>query len=288
MTNLNWRDREPYVLDATTRQRFLSSEPVAGEWEVSVSLPSGPFAGGGPYPALYLVDPMGTFVTAAAVASVTSMLSMGALPPIAIIGVGPATTDVRQIMVQRNRDLTPSAHTPPAIAGMDGMGTGGGGAFLELLVDHVIPELEGSGLPLDPSERAIGGWSLGGLFACFAMLTRPDAFRRYLAVSPSLWWHDSLLLDEARVVAADLAGRSAYLAVGEFESDHAIDNGWPPATDAMRVAVAGIDMRRDLLSFASLVRTRGDVSVHEDVIAGESHATIWPAAVTRGLVKLWG
>ena len=32
------------------------------------------------------------------------------------------------------------------------------------------------------------GHSLGGLFVAYALLTRPDAFATYLAISPSLWW----------------------------------------------------------------------------------------------------
>lgn len=36
------------------------------------------------------------------------------------------------------------------------------------------------------------GHSLGGLFTITALLTRPDIFDAYIAISPSLWWNDFL------------------------------------------------------------------------------------------------
>jgi predicted alpha/beta superfamily hydrolase len=284
---VQWGSPEPFTLEDATRTRIVvDTGPVAGDWEVSVAIPSGRRAGDGPFPAVYLLDPTATFAISASIASITTVLSMGALPPIAVVGIGPATDDFARIMVQRNRDLTPTEHEPPAIAGMAGMGTGGAKAFLDLVVDELIPGVEADH-PLDPSDRAIGGWSLGGLFTCFALLTRPDAFRRYLAVSPSLWWDSRLLVDAGRVAAADLAGTSVYLGVGELESEKGMERAWPPMPASARETVAGIDMVRDLLDFATLLRDRGDLVIDE-VIADESHGTMWPAGVTRGLIALYG
>jgi hypothetical protein len=47
-------------------------------------------------------------------------------------------------------------------------------------------------------------------------------------------------------------------------------------------------MVRDLLDFAALLRDRGDLTVIDEVITDESHGTLWPAGVTRGLIALYG
>lgn len=277
---------EPFTLPGATRRTVTTTAPVAGDWEISVALPTGPFAGDGPFPTLYVVDPSATFATTAHVATTTTMLSMGLLPPVAVVGIGPATTDFYRVMVQRNRDLTPTTYDHPAIAAMNEMGTGGGGAFLELLVDHIIPALEAE-LPLDPTDRGIGGWSLGGLFTCSAMLGRPDAFRRYLAVSPSLWWDDRSLLDAAAVGSADLAGRRVYLAVGELETEHTFARAWPPMPEASIEATKGVDMVRDMRELAAMLRARGDVVVFDEMLTEESHSLAWTGAIARGLVRLY-
>jgi tetratricopeptide (TPR) repeat protein len=42
------------------------------------------------------------------------------------------------------------------------------------------------------------GHSLGGLFAVYALLNRPELFRGYLVTSPSLWWDDQVLVKAAQ------------------------------------------------------------------------------------------
>src|SRR5438128_1341870 len=51
--------------------------------------------------------------------------------------------------------------------------------------------------PLDPRERVVVGYSLSGRFATYTLFNAPDAFGRYLIVSPWLWWdRDSTFLEE--------------------------------------------------------------------------------------------
>jgi predicted alpha/beta superfamily hydrolase len=42
--------------------------------------------------------------------------------------------------------------------------------------------------------RVLVGHSLGGLFAVYALMTRPDVFQGYIAISPALWWDDQSLV----------------------------------------------------------------------------------------------
>jgi uncharacterized protein len=55
----------------------------------------------------------------------------------------------------------------------------------------------------------------------------------------------------------------------------------------MRQAAAGIDLVADMASFADRLLRHRDIEVRAEVIPDEHHATVWPAAVTRGLIHLY-
>ncbi|MEU8346989.1 alpha/beta hydrolase-fold protein [Spirillospora sp. NPDC048832] len=180
--------------------------------------------------------------------------------------------------------FTPTRATSRYLLGETPYGTGGAGAMLDLIREEVAPFVE-SAHSLDPDDRGLGGFSLGGLFTCWALVRRPEGFRRYLAVSPSLWWDDHLLLDGRRAPLADGAGGDVYLAVGGREDSP--DHGWPVLPAALREALSGLDMVADLARFTARLRDESALDVRSEVIPDEQHATVWPAAVTRGLVHLY-
>jgi predicted alpha/beta superfamily hydrolase len=283
----DWSSTPMRVADATMHTLRLSDDPLDA-WHVSVALPVPGLSGPGPFPTLYLVDGFMTFPVAAHVARTTAVLSMGQLRPIAVVGITPATGDLGRLMTQRNRDLTPSTFDAPNLEGQTPYGTGGADAMLDLLSTEIVPHLEAT-YPLDPDDRALGGMSLGGLFACTALVRTPERFHRYLAVSPSLWWDHGLLLDETRSPAAGTGAgatrRDVYLAVGEREADPA--SSWPTVPPDMIAMLSGLDMVRDTAVFAARLRQDDGLRVHDEVIADEHHATVWPAACTRGLIHLY-
>ena len=233
------------------------------------------------YPTVWLLDPFGTFTTAAGIATTTALLAFGHLPPVAIIGVGPREVDLATITAQRMLDLTPSPTALPHVAAAAPLGTGGAQVVLDLLVEELAPRLE-SRYPLDPSRRTVAGWSLGGLFSCYALMQRPDHFQQALAVSPSLWWNDGELIDSP----TNLAGRRIYLAAGEHERDHT--QAWPAVPEAMLPLVEAypINMVEDVQHF-SVSAGKAGADVRTDILAGEHHVTVWAAAFTRGLVHLF-
>lgn len=81
------------------------------------------------------------------------------------------------------------------------------------LVDEAVPTIE-KNASLHPARRAICGYSLGGLFALFA-LTHADAFDACACLSGSVWYEG--WVDHLRSLDLDLAGRFAYLSVGTKE-----------------------------------------------------------------------
>lgn len=65
---------------------------------------------------------------------------------------------------------------------------GGAERFLDFLEDEVKP-LVASRYKVDAQRQTLFGHSYGGLLAVYTLLTRPQAFQRYYASSPSLWWN---------------------------------------------------------------------------------------------------
>src|SRR5262249_36768607 len=62
--------------------------------------------------------------------------------------------------------------------------------YLEFLVSELIPWVaKHYDVQFGPARTIINGASLGGLFAGYAVLKRPDVFAGALMQSPTLWWH---------------------------------------------------------------------------------------------------
>lgn len=110
------------------------------------------------------------------------------MPPVIVVGI--TNTD-------RTRDLTP---TRAATRNGDGTSTpnptsGGADKFLDFIQTELMPEVE-KRYRVAP-YKIFAGHSLGGLFAVYALISRPDMFNAYIAVSPSMWWDDGKTLHQA-------------------------------------------------------------------------------------------
>ena len=57
--------------------------------------------------------------------------------------------------------------------------------FIAFLEDKVVPFIDAT-YRTDPSERGLGGYTLGGLFSAYATLKSPETFNRCLAIDPSI------------------------------------------------------------------------------------------------------
>lgn len=104
---------------------------------------------------------------------------------------------------QRSRDFTSS---PSPEKGPD-LPHGEAEAFREFLIDEVIPEIAKATL-LDEARLSLFGHSLAGLFVLETLQARPEAFARWISISPSLWW---------RTPDVGIGGESLLLGVGEKE-----------------------------------------------------------------------
>ena len=128
------------------------------------------------YPVLILQDPESEFTLAAA--AVDMLSDSGRIPPMIVVGIK---------NTNRTRDMTPSQ---PAKA--FGGSAGGADKFLAFIADELLPTIDRT--YRTRSYRVLVGHSLGGLFAVYALMNRPEVFQGYIAISPSLWWDDQALV----------------------------------------------------------------------------------------------
>lgn len=194
------------------------------------------------------------------------------LVSIAYTGVYPDGYGYR---MNRSRDYTP-VFSPDRGYGPEFQAKSGGGPdFLRVILTEALP-IVAARWRADPVDHTLVGHSFGGLFAAWVLQTHPEAFLRYLMVSPSLWYADRLLLEREPALSGTRLGRRTYawLGVGEWEEQ--------PQT--------GGHMVTEMQEFAARLAARGDPNliVKSRVFEDETHASIFPAAFSTGIRHLFG
>ncbi len=212
------------------------------------------------YPVLYLLDGDTHFHLAT---GVVQFMSEGAnaniqIPEMIVVGV-PSSN--------RTRDLTPTHTTNRPNGGHDATlsASGGGDAFLAFLNQELVPAVE-EAYRAKP-YRVLVGHSFGGLMALHAFLDAPDLFQAHVAIDPSLFWDDEILVRQAEQLTTNPASRPrvVYLSL----------SGHPP----------GGRMDGPARSFASALasqassRLRSTLERYDD----ESHGSVPLLSLYRGL-----
>lgn len=131
------------------------------------------------YPVLYMTD--GDAHLTHTRGAVDFLVRNGLMPDVIIVGV---------TNTNRTRDLTP---THAFNVGDDGtrqevIDSGGAGKFLDFFARELIPAIEQRYRTLP--YRIFAGHSYGGLFALYALASRPELFQASIAASPSLNFDD--------------------------------------------------------------------------------------------------
>lgn len=142
------------------------------------------------YPVMYLLDGDAHFHSASGVVQFLSEGINGTrrIPEMIIVAI--PNTD-------RTRDLTPT-HTMTGYNGDEQeflTSSGGGEKFLQFLHEELFAEIESDYRTLP--HRTLVGHSFGGLAALHALVHAPGMFRNHIAIDPSLWWHNQLLVSQA-------------------------------------------------------------------------------------------
>ncbi|MCO7189160.1 MULTISPECIES: alpha/beta hydrolase-fold protein [unclassified Pseudoalteromonas] len=92
---------------------------------------------------------------------------------------------------------------------------GGANAHIDFIRNQVKPYIE-QHYRVKPGNDSYFGYSMGGLFGAYTLLTQPDTFDNYLLGSPSVWRLAQLL--EARNQGAPKTKANVYLSHGTLEN----------------------------------------------------------------------
>ena len=255
------RAAESYAVESADGTRY----------DVRVAFPDGyDESGDTRYPVLYVTD--ANFLFLITVEAQRLLNVFGEVKPIIIVGIDRPASVLGEMLAIRIADLTPSSMPRVDSVWTASYGatarSGGAQAFLATLVDEVIPSVEAR-YPTS-EERGLVGYSVGGVFVTHVLFTVPDRFTHYMILSPSYWWGDGEMF----------AQEEAY---ADFHDDLAAAVFLSAGTEEQTIAqgAARMDSVLTARSYRTLALTR-----HE--FDGETHVSVPPAAISRGLRVLFG
>lgn len=182
--------------------------------------------------------------------------------------------------------------------------TGGVDDFLKIIETEIKPRVAAL-VPVDTANQALYGHSMGGLAVVHALFTEPNAFRSFIASSPSLWWDgDAVLKDEEKFAAAITAGQAApriLITAGGDEDDLPIPpktfvNSLSPDKRAeiapylkLRSGWSGtVSGSRALAARLAALDGANGYKVEYALMTGEDHPTAALVSVGRGLRFAFG
>ena len=264
-----WGNETAWNVPAVTIERSaqykLESKIVGDVFVIQVRLPQSYAAGGNRYPVLYVLDADKCFGLAADTADWLAWAQEA--PEVIVVGIayGRGLEDWWQ---KRSRDLAPTKDASKLWGEFPI--AGGAAKFQEFLAAELFPFIE-SRFRTRADDRALAGISLGGLFGAYTLFTRPDLFQRYILISPAfiwdqkrLWQHEAEYQAKSKALAA-----TVFTAVGEAD-EQAILAPWA--------------------EFNRLIQERRYAGLRwlAQSFPGESHISVLPGALARGLKMIYG
>lgn len=259
--------------------RTIESKIVKGmKYELNIALPNGYEDTTTRYPVVYMLDAYEIF--GLQLQTYQQLIFFETITPLILVGINyrfedkPFYEGLKDYLYNRSRDFTPTHLTPEEITKKHGKEmaeyipvSGGADKFLDFLLEELFPFIE-SEYRADAKNRGILGYSLGGLFSCYALFKEPSSFKRFFVGSPFLKWDDDVVFDfyeESRFKALTNPVK-VYLSVGELE---------------------GQDFQHSWLKLGDLLEKCPNVILRAEKLSGEYHLTGIGAAHSRAFWRLY-
>ena len=165
----------------------INSAVLGEERTILVRVPTGYETNKQRYPVIYMTD--GNAHIGHTSSTVEFLARNGRMSEMIVVGI---------VNTDRTRDLSPT-HVKTTVAGggsaLQFPTSGGADKFIKFIETELIPDIEKRYRV--HQYRILAGHSLGGLFAIHTMLTRPELFQSYIAVSPALQWDNQVAIKRA-------------------------------------------------------------------------------------------
>jgi predicted alpha/beta superfamily hydrolase len=264
--------------------RRMQGTDIPWPHDVHIALPPSYEHGDRSYPVLWVTDASLSFALVVGLLNWVHTAQEAA--ELIVIGVGaPEESDHAEFAGRRTHDFYArprwvnagpgGAYMEAGMADEARRGGGGAGALLSFLVDELRPQLAAEFRFAD--DHGLVGFSGGGHFVGFALLSRPTAFGRYLAASPALSGCEDLLFTMEADHAAthdDLAAQ-VFLGAGEAE-----------LADPY---VAAADVVGSMTRMSQLLRLRNYPSLEltSRLYPGQTHGSALSYSLSEGLRTLY-
>lgn len=264
---------KPYTVP-NTEVLALHSAQTGADYQLFVALPTDYRTSAKTYPVVYMLDADYSFALTRNI--VQHFVEREDLPPMILVAIAypGSASDRTTYRMNRTRDYTP-AYAPDGGYGAEFQKVSGGGPkFRAFIASELMPLIERR-YRATPGDRTIIGHSYGGLFATYVLLTQSALFKRYIIVSPSLWYANrvALTMEEAAAAAGRAPDARVFFAVGSHENQ--------PANNRAMVD--------DLNELVAKLRSRNypRLNMVHRIYDGETHNSVFPGAVTRGLLTVF-
>jgi len=237
-----------------TQKKILISKEVGDVFDIYISVPDDYMDSDISYPVLYVLDGDVAYGMATSIARYLQI--GGNIPELIVVGIGYGTVD-KSGGNERRRDYRPVEN-------------GGAENFLSFLNNELFPYIDSTYRTI-PGERTIEGYSIGGLFALYALFTKPESFNRYIVGSPYLHWDNSSIFNYEESSTEKIGDKelNIFISVGSEESEGKYYNP--------------ID------SLVTKIQERNYPNVVWDtkVFEGSTHLTGPPEVITYGLLYVF-
>jgi len=263
------QDRVPPATLSGTEVYKITSAYNNVTYPIFVSLPSGYNSSDKSYPVVYMLDAYSSF---GIVTQMAKLLAFNKeLPELIIVGIS-SEGGSKEFIYNRSRDYTPTSISPEKIS--DALlsmipTSGGASTFLKFIENELIPFIEPK-YRIKNDNRTIIGHSLGGLFVAYTLFEKPYLFKRYVMISPALFWDNNYLLKKEKSFYENTKSLNAviYTSVGSLE-DLFFTEPWKEFIQSLK--------QNDYKG----------MKLTAEISTNETHYTIIPHLVTRGLISVF-
>jgi len=251
---------------ANTSSEQIRSKFNDQEYQIKISYPKGYFKNlEKRYPVLYILDAETNFGGVSYI--VQRLIKDKLIPEIIVVGIA-YNTEYKNFYRLRSRDLTPVEDLNLRMGNHDVDPTGGAPQFSDFIEFELFPLIDRK-YRTKKEDRAIYGHSYGGLYGSYVLLDKPNLFNRYLLLGPSLWYKDKLLVNQAVIKRPNISrATKLYMASGELD---------------LRIN----DYQEEFVKYLKK-KNLPNIEMKSEVIANETHQTIFGVGFTNGLRFIYG
>jgi len=261
----------------TEPDHIISSELMGKDYQLYMSFPKN-YSNQDTisYPVLYVLDGRIAFPSIKGTVDALDLFG-DQIEDVIIVGIG-SGLDTRGWFISRTYDYTTSIDTAydrysERIRDLPEGTFNSGGAedFLNCLKTEIIPFVDEH--YKTNSDRGITGHSYGGLFTAWCLINSDGYFTRFGISSPSFWWDNEKLLNQAdqqfaHNITWEIPPTKVFVCVGENEG-HMV-----PLME----------------KFKNYLETAGyeNIDLIWQIFDGETHLSVWPASISKTITTLYG